>query len=148
MKSISGKTGHIFSLSISPQNIDSYIKECTHCAHTCRICADACAVNPGKFSEIIDVCLECAKTCESLVRELVLQKQGVRNIRKVQIEACIVTCRLCARRCVERVSDFECVLVCAQAARRCADVVSVLLPKFSSSNGKGFFSFLRSNKGK
>lgn len=146
MKKISETTGHTFSSNISPENLDSYIKECAHCAHTCRTCAEACAVKPEKFSAIIDVCLECAKTCESLARGLSLHKQGVRNVFKVQIEACIVTCRLCLRRCMEKSDTFDCVLVCAQAARRCAEVLSVLLPKFSPSNGKGFFSFLRNGK--
>lgn len=146
MKRISETTGHMYSLSISPQILDSYIQECTHCAHTCRTCADACSAKPAKYSDIIGVCLECAKICESLIRELLLQKQGVRQIRKVQIEACIVTCRLCARRCVEKAGDFDCILICAKAARRCADVISSLLPKFSPLSGKGFFSFLRSSK--
>jgi hypothetical protein len=144
MGSIAGKSGGASVFNISPERLDIYIKECMHCAHTCRTCADGCAGNPNRFSEIIDVCLQCAKTCESLAKGLSLHKQGVKNIRQVQIEAAIVSSRLCANRCEQRAKEFDCIEVCAKSVRRCEEIITTLLQKPSRPKGAKIFTFLKS----
>ena len=148
MERIAEKSGGASVFNISPQNLDIYIKECMHCAHTCRTCADACAGNPGRFSEIIDVCLECAKTCESLAKGLLLHRQGVKNVRQVQIEATIIVCRLCASRCEQRAKEFDCIPVCVTAVRRCGEIVRTLLPKPSHPKSAKLFTFFKAIVGK
>jgi hypothetical protein len=117
------------SSALSQNNLDIYINECTNCAHTCRVCAEASTVGGGatKFSRCIDACLECAKTCETAARALSIHRQGTRDISTFQLEACIIACKLCARTCGERGGGFECFAVCAEASRRCAEVISTLL---------------------
>ena len=144
MGHIAEKVGGASLFNISPQNLDVYIKETMHCAHTCRTCADSCSRSPARFSEIINVCLECAKTCESLANALSLHKQGVKNVRQIQIEATIVSSRLCAGRCEQRARESDCIEVCANAARRCEEIIKTLLPKSSRYNSSRIFTFLKS----
>jgi hypothetical protein len=135
-----------FSLAapaIDIQKIDLCIKECQRLAHTCRVCAEEHAFFANKVSMAIDVSLECAKTCESLTRALIQQKKSGKIVPHVQIEACIVTCRLCSRHCREVAYDFECFVVCADAALRCAEIIATLLPKRPRSNRSKFFSFFK-----
>jgi hypothetical protein len=144
MERITEKSGGASVFNIIPQNIDIYIKECMHAAHTCRTCADGCAGNASKFSEVINVCLECAKACESLAKALLLHKQGIKNVRQVQIEATIVSCRACANRCTQRSREFDCIEVCAKSVRRIEEIITTLLPKSSRPKISKIFTFFKS----
>jgi hypothetical protein len=148
MERIAEKFAGVSASNVSSLKLDIYIKECMHCAHTCRTCADSCAGNPSRFSEIINVCLECAKTCESLAKGLSLQKQGIRLVRQVQIEATIVASRLCASRCMPRANESDAISVCADAVRRCEEVIKTLRPKPSHPIGVKIFAYLRTFVGK
>jgi hypothetical protein len=148
MERIAEKSGGVSISNTSPVNLDIYIKECMHCAHTCRTCADGCAGNSSRFSEIINACLECAKTCESLAKALLLQKQGIKHVRQVQIEASVVACRLCASRCESRADESDSISVCAKAARRCEEIVKTLLPKSSHPIRSKIFTYLKVIVGK
>jgi hypothetical protein len=126
------------------QNLDLHIEECSHCAHTCRTWAEAYLDRPEKIATIIDACLDCARTCEATARALLLHKQGVRNIRQLQIEACVIACKACARQCMEKASSFDGLSVCATTALRCEEILRTLLStKAPQVNGTKFFTFLR-----
>jgi hypothetical protein len=148
MERVTEETRGTLPSTLSHDKLDMYIKECNNHAHTCRACADICAKDGRKFSEIVDVCLESAKSCEILARQLLLHKQGNRHLPQVQTEACLVTCRFCARRCAEKADMLECISVCAKSSLHCADIISMLLPKSAQRGGKGLFAFLRTPIGK
>ena len=143
MERIAEKSRGASVFAISPENLDVYIKECRQCAHTCRTCADGCCGNPEKFSEIIDVCLECAKTCESLAKGLLLHKQGVKNVRHIQIEASIIACRICARQLSQREKESDCIAVCAASVQRCEEIITTLLPKSLRPKNSKISTFLK-----
>lgn len=134
---------------LSRTNLDLYIRECRHCAQTCRAWAETFAGGAGKNSVTIDACLNCARACEAMANSLLLDQQGIRNVHQAQIEACVTSCRVCAKQCEQRAKNFEGLSVCAKAARRCEEMLLALIgPKVYRIHGSKFFTFFRGVLGK
>jgi hypothetical protein len=149
MQPIAEKGGNVATAGLDGYNLDIYIKECGHCALTCRTWAEAYKGGAKKLAESIDACLECARICEATARALLLHKQGVKGFRDVQIEACVMTCRVCARQCQQQAAQCEGLSVCANVATHCEETMRMLLrPKISQRNKSGFLAFVKTLVGR
>lgn len=131
-------------LILDIHNLDIYIKECFDCAQTCRICAEAHTDKASKFAEYINACLECAKICEATAKTLLLYKSGAKNIRLVQIQACIVACSMCAQKCRKLEEKNECFAACVESALRCEEIMRALMRSGSPPKNTKVAAFLRS----
>jgi hypothetical protein len=126
-------------------NLDMYIKQCNECALTCRSWAETFAGGGGgKVAATIDTCLDCARVCELLSRAFSLNKEGVKNVHPLQIEACMMACRACSHQCDKESDKFDGLSICADSARKCEELLRMLIrPKSMKSRESRVFSVFK-----
>lgn len=89
------------------------------CSLFCTSCSDACAAEDMDMRACIRACADCADVSAATARLAVRRTGQNIVVLRVQIEACIRTCELCAEECERH--DHEHCKLCARMCRECAD---------------------------
>jgi hypothetical protein len=92
------------------------------CSQACTTCADAClgerdAQRLDSLVRCIRLNLHCADMCLTTGRLLSRQEQPA--LARAIVEACALSCRLCAEECERHAAHMEHCRICAEACRRC-----------------------------
>jgi hypothetical protein len=97
------------------------------CTEACTVCADACLAEEHAMGlrRCIRATSDCADICATTLRIVARQTEGVAEMVRQQVHACLVACQLCAEEC-EKHDHLHC-KVCAQACRRCQEACNRLL---------------------
>ena len=90
-----------------------------YCSLMCTSCADACSAEPMDMRQCIRTCSDCADICGATSRLMVRRTGQDIEMLRVQMDACIRACEICAAEC-ESHDHAHCKL-CAQMCRECAD---------------------------
>jgi hypothetical protein len=105
------------------------IDECSECAATCTICADAC-LGEGDVSDLvrcIRLCLDCADVCVQTGRILSRQTDPDADVQRGALNVCLAACRASAAECERHAAHHEHCRLCAEECRRCERACADLL---------------------
>jgi Domain of Unknown Function (DUF326) len=105
------------------------IDECFDCSATCTACADACLGEPdvAELVRCIRLNLDCADVCDGVGRVLTRQTEPDTGVVRAALEACVLTCRVCAEECERHAAHHDHCRVCAEVCRRCEQACGDLL---------------------
>ncbi|SEM82330.1 protein of unknown function [Sphingomonas gellani] len=96
------------------------------CALMCTSCADACLAEDMDMRQCIRTCLDCADVSTAASRLMVRRTGQDIGMLRVQMEACIRACELCAEECGRH--DHEHCKLCATMCRECLEDCRKALP--------------------
>lgn len=105
------------------------IEECMVCFQASAACADACLAEPDVSSMVrcIRTDLDCSDTCVTTAAALSRRTEWDLDVLRSTVEACLVSCRVCAEECERHASHHEHCRVAAEVCRRCEVACSQLL---------------------
>ena len=105
------------------------IDECSECAATCTICADASVAEDDVQTMVrcIRLCLDCADACVDAGRILSRQTDPDAATQRTALEACLTVCHACAEECERHAGHHEHCRLCAEECRRCERACEDLL---------------------
>src|SRR5438132_11948552 len=92
---------HPRTAQIDRTSLADCIQACFACADACTIGADAC-LGEGDVQTLIRcirLCQDCADICDATGRVLSRQTEPDLTLLRLQLEACLRSCRLCAGEC-------------------------------------------------
>jgi len=99
------------------------------CAVTCAICADAC-LGEDNVKELV-TCIrlnqECADVCEVTGRIMARYTDRDWALKRMQVESCIIACRMCAEECERHSRHHEHCRICAESCRNCERICTEML---------------------
>jgi hypothetical protein len=97
------------------------IEECYDCAQTCTSCADACLAEEmvKDMRQCIRLCLDCADICMAAGTMATRRTGSDERALLAAVEACRVTCGLCAEECQRHAGHHEHCRICGESCRRC-----------------------------
>jgi len=97
------------------------IEECYDCAQTCTSCADACLAEQKveMLRQCIRLNLDCADICNAAGGIATRRTGSDERALVAVLEACGVTCGLCAEECERHAAEHEHCRICADSCRRC-----------------------------
>lgn len=96
------------------------------CSLFCTSCADACVAEEADMASCIRTCLDCADICRATATVALRRTSENADMRRAQLESCIVACERCAEEC-ERHDHTHCRL-CGAMCRNCAAAMKAALP--------------------
>jgi len=130
-------------MSYSRQLLDSYpgtlntdagvlastIDALSDCAQACTADADAnlAEQNLADMVRCIRLCLDCADICTATLRVISRQTSYDASVTRLQLEACVASCKSCGDECERHAPHQEHCRTCEQACRRCEQACRELL---------------------
>lgn len=120
---------HPLSRFASP-DLPRTIELCFECAQACTTCADACLAEPSLnlLVRCVRLNLDCADVCDTTGRMLSRLTEVAPSVQRVQLEACIEACVVCAEECDRHAAmGMEHCRICAEVCRRCENACRTLL---------------------
>lgn len=111
------------------------IEACMVCSQVCIACADACLgePNPQELARCIRLNLDCADVCTAAERLVSRQHKPDTELLRMQMQACIHACQVCAVECEAHQSEHEHCRVCAEQCRRTEQVCRQMLAQFEAA---------------
>jgi hypothetical protein len=112
------------------ETLAACVAACFDCSQACTTCADACLGerDPQRLESLarcIRLNAHCADMCITTGR--LLSRQEMPALARAVVEACALSCRLCAEECEKHAGHMEHCRVCAEACRRCEQACGVTL---------------------
>ena len=104
-----------------PEPVASCIEACFHCASICHACADACLAEDmvKDLTQCIRLDLDCADLCLTAGTMMLRRTGSNEDVLRRMVDACAVTCRLCAEECERHAAHHMHCKHCAEACRDC-----------------------------
>jgi hypothetical protein len=102
-----------------------------HCAHACRVCADACLAEPmvADLRQCIRLDLDCADLCLAAWSMGARRSGGNADMLYEVLELCAEACGRCAEECEGHAEMHEHCRLCAEACRTCEAACHAALPE-------------------
>jgi hypothetical protein len=106
------------------------VTACFDCAQACTTCADAC-LGEREGQRLMDLArcirlnLHCADMCLTTGR--LLSRQEMPALARAVVEACALSCQLCAEECERHAGHMAHCRHCSDACRRCERACRALL---------------------
>ena len=95
------------------------VKHAMYCAAICNSCADACSAEAMDMRRCIRLCMDCADVCTATYRAASRRTDENRQLIRSLLAVCIEACEVCAEECERH--DHEHCRLCAQICRECAE---------------------------
>jgi hypothetical protein len=128
------RVGEIIERHPRPIDVDRKVlvrcvEECFDCSATCTACADACLGEPDVADLVRAIRLsdDCAGVCDATGRAVTRQTEPDFALTRAALEACIVSCRVCAEECDRHAAHHDHCRVCAEVCRSCEQACRDLL---------------------
>lgn len=127
-------------LSAHPQRPTAEISGLTPCIEAlwdctvvCTSCADACLGEQmvQDLTRCIRLNLDCADICQATARVLGRQTQFNAELVRAQLEACVVSCRVCAEECGNHAEMHAHCRICRNACLNCEKLCQQLISRFA-----------------
>lgn len=111
------------------------IEACMVCSQVNIACADACLgePNPQELAHCIRLNLDCADICTATERVVSRQHKPDTELLRLQMQACVQACQVCAVECEAHQSEHEHCRVCAEQCRRTEQVCRQTLEQFGAA---------------
>lgn len=105
------------------------ITELLSCAQHCNICADSCIEEEkvAQMRECIRRNLDCADSCLVTSAQAGRIGRNETNSFRIQVEACMTACRVCAEECEKHADNAEHCRICGEACRHCEQACQKVL---------------------
>ncbi|MGE5545950.1 MAG: four-helix bundle copper-binding protein [Solirubrobacterales bacterium] len=99
------------------------IEECYDCAQACTTCADACLGEDdvAELVQCIRLNMDCADVCAATGAVATRRSGSNESVIRAMLQACEMSCRLCAEECERHAQSHEHCRICAEACRNCED---------------------------
>ena len=101
------------------ETLGQAVKHAVDCAAICNSCADACSAEEMDMRRCIRLCLDCADVCTATYRVATRRTDKNRQMIRSMLAVCIEACEICAEEC-ERHEHAHC-RRCARMCRECAE---------------------------
>ncbi|SNB46901.1 four-helix bundle copper-binding protein [Geobacter sp. DSM 9736] len=113
------------------------ITACVECADVCTSCADACLgeQNVQMLTRCIRLNLDCADICQTTARLLTRQTEPEPQLLRIQLEACAISCRMCAEECEKHAEMHKHCRICATACRSCEQMCRQMIKSLPAGAG-------------
>ena len=105
------------------------IDACFDCAQSCITCADACLAEPtvATLVRCIRLNLDCTTVCQATGEIISRSRDAADTVARMQLQACLDACRVCAEECEIHAPHMAHCRVCAGVCRGCEEACRRLL---------------------
>ncbi|GAB3213014.1 four-helix bundle copper-binding protein [Marinactinospora thermotolerans] len=105
------------------------VERLAECARACTACADACLgeIDVRDVVTAIRRALDCADVCAMAERVLTRRTEADPEVDRSVLEACLLSCKVCALECARHADSQEHCRLCAEACQAGAEACRRLL---------------------
>ena len=124
------------------ESLAEAVKHAMYCAAICNSCADACSAEEMDMARCIRLCMDCSDVCTMTYRTASRRTDENRQLIRSILAVCIEACETCAQECAKHDNDHcrRCERMCRECAEDCRRALTELNDEVHADGERSTFA--------